>query len=306
MYWLLNIQSAENTTLKKLEVSYSRIHQIILETQTKYALEVALTLHKRGIKAPIFKGLAYELGKIGGEAIFNDIDFIISDKNLNETRATLGELGYSQNIVSHEGQVQLVSNDEISKFESLHYELFPFTKIVHSPGLESEISSIEQLGLTHPLVIEEGKTYIAVELDIHHNLSNGLDASEIIESTAPIASSNLILHQLDWETHVWFVAARLYHETMVLSSRKLRPLIDLGRIIENSNIDWKRIFHVSRKYALAPSLFYPLSWLADGFGINIPIDVLVALEHDRKNQELHDFGDFVPKALREEMLFRPL
>ena len=149
--------------------------------------------------------------------------------------------------------------------------------------------------------------YLAVELDIHHALSNGINLDDVWKDVSIKALHGEVAEHVSWETHVWFIAARLYHEVMILGATKVRPLIELTRIIESHNIAWAKVLQVSAKYSLGPGIFYVLSFTRDMLGANIPAEVLKDLDEQRRETgRLHDFGDFILKALGETVLLRPV
>jgi len=199
----------------------------------------------------------------------------------------------------------LIADEDIQSFETTHYELFPFTRIVKTSKIDHLAPAINDLGLGHPFVVENSEVYVAIELDIHHNLSHGINAGAVLNCVCNTTLMGKPVPQLDWETHVWFVAARVYHEVMVLSSKKLRPLVDLGRTLSNCHLEWDRIIGYSNTYALSPSLYYPLCFLSELLPGTVPVRVLDILDADRERQGLHDFGDFIPKMLGQKVLLRP-
>lgn len=305
MPWVLEVLASSSQEAANAKLTYARIARCVLNAQMSNSALIASALRAHGINCPLFKGVAYAMSGYGCEAILNDIDMLVPGDSVQLSKAVLKELGFSQNIVSHDGSIQLVSDEAIATFESTHYELFPFTKIIRTPELDSQCDEIRDLGLTHPLIVEDESVYVAVEADVHHNLSHGIDAKAVLACTSPCSEEYAEISRLDWETHVWFVAARVYHETMVLGAKKLRPLVDLGRVLATKTVDWERVLDISEAYALSPSLYYPLCWLAEQIEGVIADEVLEKLDRDRAIQGLHDFGDFLPKILGEKVLLRP-
>lgn len=303
--WVLELVATRSTEAAALNHQYKELCGAVSALQRSSALGVMSELMGIGVPARAFKGVAYAASPHGGEAIANDVDILIPRLSVAPARSALERMGFSQHVVSHAGQIQLVADEAIKTFEATHYELFPFTKVIRAPQIDHLARGIDDLGLTHPFVVEDGQVYVAVELDIHHNLSHGIDASRVLDAVCDIEMDGHNLSQLDWETHIWFVAARVYHEVMVLSSRKLRPLVDIGRILSFATLDWKRVIEVSKDYALSPSLYYPLCWISEQLPGTVPEGILSTLDSDRAAQGLHDFGDFVPKMLGQKVLIRP-
>jgi hypothetical protein len=302
--WLLRLASNRSCELDALCQSYHTLREIAVAAQVKSAVEVMRGLRDSTLKSALMKGVVYSTTTEDG-GLFNDIDLTIPADQIADGKKLISTMGYSQNVVSHNGSIQLVPDEAIQKFESAHYELFPFTRIIRLEEADRFVPLLELLGITHPFVIEEKRAYLSIELDVHHNLSHGIDSNDYEQHVSWLDFDGEQISCLDWTTHVWFVAARIYHETMILNSSKLRPIVELGRMIRKYEIEWSRVLLISKKYALSPSLYYPLAWLSDSFNVSIPLDVLGDLDEDRKKSGLHDFGDFVPKILGESIVFRP-
>ena len=288
--------------------SYQNIAEAVLSFQSREWRSACSWLLENNVRNAVFKGLLYsqDLFNAGERSIANDIDILIRTEDRNIVKNLLHQVGFSQNIVSHEGSVQLISDDIVLQFEETHYELFPFTKLARLQDGALDLHSIRNLGITHPFVYDEENILVAIELDVHHALSNGIDSGDIWVDTVTSLVQGLEVEHLGWETQVWFIAARLYHEVMVLDSKKLRPLIELGRIIKQKQISWSRVLDVSEKYSLGPGIFYVLSFLNDSLDVPVPPTVLHRMERQcYDNGRLHDFGDFTMKGLGESVLLRP-
>ena len=306
--WILaNRESIGDESATLLLENFKKLASFVIEIQANGWSEVYQHLREAGVESSLLKGLLYA-GRFNcqNRVIFNDVDMMIGRSDIEQSKKILTSTGFSQNVISHDGRIQLIPNESILKFESTHYELFPFTKIVRASQLDLYQDTIRDFGFDHPFIIEDGNVYVAIELDIHHNLSNSMDPQEIIDSSKTGEVFGLSARYLDWETHIWFVSARVYHEVMILDSHKLRPLVEVGQIVSTQPIDWNKVLEVSKKYNLSAGLYYVFSFLCDSFSVNIPADTISSLNECRQNQgRLHDFGDFVAKAFDESVLIRP-
>ena len=294
--------------LERLSGGYQKLAQLALAVQVAEWRRVVRGLDAQSVRTATLKGILSTslLGPEDLRWIINDIDILIEPGSRVKAKSVLADLGYTQNAVSHDGDMILVSDNQIEHFESNHYELFPFTKLVAIDIPQEEISIISTLALRHPFVESDGKFFVAVEVDVHHALSHGIDQDDVWGGVFSGSLHGSEARQISWETMVWFLCARLYHEVMVLGDSKLRPLIELNELIHHHTLDWDAILFVSKKYRLSPSLFYVLSLLSDYSSVVVPMRVLRELDADRVSRgRLHDFGDFTLKALNSAVLFRP-
>lgn len=104
---------------------------------------------------------------------------------------------------------------------------------------------------------------------------------------------------------MWFLAARLYHETYQMNTPRLSMLGDLATILDKAadRIDWARLVAVTHKYGMQPGVFYVLGQLRNLFGGPVPEDVLTELSPSRSSSpSSHDWGDLLPKLSRRSVL----
>jgi hypothetical protein len=101
------------------------------------------------------------------------------------------------------------------------------------------------------------------------------------------------------EVLAWFLAARFYHEVMVLSERKAKLLGDLLKVIESRRIDWSIVRAAAETYSLAPGMFYVMRFLREVIDIDISKDIIAGFGDGgaREQRSYHDWGDFLPKLL---------
>jgi hypothetical protein len=168
------------------------------------------------------------------------------------------------------------------------------------------INYLKDFEIRHPFIIDNEKLFIAVELDVHHNLSKGIDQEDVWFTPTTHQIDSVSTLGLNPSTLAWFIPARFYHEVMILGAMKTRPLIDLSLLISKEEINWKHVALISEKYSLSASLFYVFSFLSDYGKVRIPNSFMLELSQQIKVQpNYHDFGDFLLKLLRKQILFRP-
>jgi hypothetical protein len=286
---------------------YSELAEKSLQIQNAAWLEISDSLSAACVRPAALKGIFFlnELYPPGERYICNDIDFLISPQHVDTTKAVLGSLGFSQQLISHDGVVIPVESDISARFEERHYELFPFTRVVRLPELQERIQCIETLGLKHPFVVEDGELYFALEVDVHHNLSTGLELPDI-ENTCNFVVDGRQSRAVSPTVLAWFLPARFYHEVMVQGARKGKLLADIVRLIARYHdvIDWEVVVAIADKYTLEPGLLYVFRFLKECCGAPIPDSMIARLQQSSERKTgYHDWGDFLPKLMNVRVFF---
>lgn len=268
--------------------------------------EVSFVLEEAKICPIVCKGF-HLLNTVYNEKskyLINDIDILIKKDQSTIVKKIMNNIGYSQNILNtNESTIIFVENFTISEFEKKHYELFPFTKIIEVPQLKSYIDFIEKYLKGHPFIIENDKIYFAIEFDIHHNLSHGIDVEDILKDDNKFKVNHTDSNALSYDTLAWFLPARLYHEVMVFNKMKLKMLSDLAGIVTSESLNYDFILEISDKYSLQPSLLYVYNYLHYIIGIPIPKNFLDYLNKKKDiKSSYRDWGDFVPKILNTRII----
>jgi hypothetical protein len=289
---------------KSIQVELEARYQIncnyirYLHTEFK-AILPDLNYRLRGLKA--LKGVQLGLA-VYPEKFFRemrDIDLLIYAEDVSVVKQILREHGYVQGVLEREScQVTPLASEVIQQAEATHYELVHFQKLlpVHDFGFEERPE--QRSGRAPRFFKYRGETYCVISFDIHHNLSPDIQVNDIWKRFEPFKLDTESINGQSYEDLLWFLAARLYHETMLYNYPRLVLLQDMNAILfkSASNIDWDYIVSVAEKYDLQPSLFYTFSHLKNTFGRNIPEIVLRRLSPERANVlRYHEWGDFLPK-----------
>lgn len=307
MPWCLALLNIVDESSKE-SVYYKKLTSLVITSQLNAWKNAHIALNDAGVDNILFKGLLFSQCILDSKdcSIFNDVDILIKPSEIETAKNVLRQVGFSQNFVSHNGEISLIPDVFIDDFESTHYELFPFTALYEVTDAQQQINHLKNFKIQHPFIIENKKLFIAVEIDVHHNLSKGLDQEDVWFSPTNHEIDNISTLGLNPSTLAWFIPARFYHEVMILGSFKARPLIDLQRLILKEEVNWKHVALISEKYSFAASLFYVFSFLADYGKVIIPDSFMAELAQQMKLQpNYHDFGDFLLKLLGENILFRP-
>lgn len=152
---------------------------------------------------------------------------------------------------------------------------------------------------------ERGILTIPVFVDVHVNLSGGMDLTDVWRG----AQREQVLGRLT-RVHsptgmLWFIAARLYHEAFQFNTLKLHMFGDAHAILQRraADIDWVDLVTVAKKYGMSPALFFVLSQLKKLAAADVPRPVLDFLKPDPRGfPSEHDWGDVMPKLMNIPVL----
>lgn len=254
----------------------------------------------------ILKGL-YFLSELYDEEyryMMNDVDVIVKPREIRRTKEALERASFTQAIISNDGVLQPVSSGVIEEFEAKHYELFPFTRVVDAPHLAHYADTIVQSGIRHPFIVENGKVFVVVEIDIHHNLSNGFSLEDVWSQPTVFGRESLD-RALGGTVYEWFLPARFYHEVSVLAESKAKLLADLIVLMKKKEPEFYTAIAMAEKYSMEPSLFYVYRFLKEWVGLPVPVEAIERLYVGSKSKVAYrDFGDFLPKLTRTSVNYR--
>jgi len=288
--------------------SYTQVADILLGIQHQCWREVDIAMADARVPVLVLKGLFLTSHVYPPTAVYigADIDLLVRPVCISKVKGVMMRCGYSQRLSLLDGVPRLLSDELIDQMEAGHYELAPFTRVVEAPQLTPLAEFIKEHRPGFPFLFEDGRPYVAVVVDLHHNLSHGIDEMEAWRSPVPFHVSGRRAMAPSPETLVWFLAARLYHEVMVHSVRKIKLAADLTALLGRVTVDWQTVLQVADRYHLEPGLHYVLSFLSVCCGVAVPGEVLRALAMTaHREPSCHDWGDFIPKLVRRQPTFVP-
>ncbi len=277
--------------------AYRDVARAVYVGQVECFSSALRALSSRGVVGAGLKGVAFLSDVYRGEAyyVMNDVDILVRLDQVETARAALSDCGLSQEFVSNDGIIEVVSPEVKASFETGHYELFPFTKIVELPNLEQHHTFIREHLPGHPFVWEGDRLFLACEVDLHHGLSGGIEEEDIWHGTRRIRIGDQDVMVVGNDVLAWFLAARFYHETMVLAKRSGKLLCDLAFLLSRTVIDYQYVLSIAHKYQITASLYYVYRFLREWAGLPIPAEFVAALAETQGPLAYHDWGDFIPK-----------
>lgn len=288
--------------------TYHRVAEVVFALQWRSWTDVAGALAAAGVDCLALKGVQLQAALYPATCrhLANDVDVLVRPEALALTGDVLRELGYARTSRIGDRYIA-VDQSTIDDFERDHYELFPFTKLVPASwpgGIGND--DLVALGITHPTLVDGDELYVAVELDVHHNLAPGLDLDDVWHRPMEFTIGGRLHRGVSVDVLAWFLPARFYHEVMVSGRRSGKALADLALLFASEPIDMAVVLRCAERYALAPSLFYVYAFLDEVGAVDLGPAVLDALaDLLGRHRSRHDWGDFVPKLLGQRVTFRP-
>lgn len=232
-----------------------------------------------------------------------DLDIVVHPADALKARRVLFDLGYSHGIWNPgNNKFKRMWPRVDREYIASHHELPSVTKTleVPSPLLTQEIPESWRKKHIKCFVDADRTMTIPVFVDLHVNLSTGLDLADVWWN----AQRELVLGRLvrvqSATTMLWFIAARLYHEAFEYGTIKLNMFGDLDAVMRTraNQIAWEQILRVAQTYSMQAPLYYVFSQLRALAAAPIPVDVLEALRPQPSQVPVtNDWGDIVPKLL---------
>lgn len=270
---------------------------------------VVRLLGSQGIGIALLKGGDLDLSVYGTEVprSMSDLDFLVRPMDLPSVEVALATAGFRQGVFDRENlSTRTVAEDVKQEVEAGKAELVEFGKIVLLPELSSlreEIGSQFGPASHHRMVVLGRDVYVYVALDVHVNLAEGFALEDAWRGMREVSlPDGATLLGQSFTDMVWFLAARLYHETLLDGRATVRAFVDIVAVLNRyaDRIDWGRLLEIGNKYKLQPSLFFVLWHVNELLGPVAPDWLLKALDpRGPTSDRSHDWGDFVPKMLGE-------
>lgn len=266
-------------------------------------------LRTQEIEIALLKGGDLDLS-IYGAALprsMSDLDILVRPVEVAAVEAALAAAGFQQGIFDRKSlTIRTISEEVKHEAEAGKAELVEYGKAVRLRDIASfrtEILRYFGPESHHRMVALDRDVYVFVALDVHVNLAEGFEVEDawhqMREITLPGGTPTLGQALTDL---VWFLAVRLYHETLLDNRPTLRAFVDIAAVLEKfaAEIDWSYLLFIAKKYKLQPSLYFVLWHVNEVLGDVVPAATLKELDPlGSTSDRSHDWGDFVPKMLGE-------
>ncbi|AJC82539.1 hypothetical protein IE4803_PB00500 (plasmid) [Rhizobium etli bv. phaseoli str. IE4803] len=232
-----------------------------------------------------------------------DLDIMVKPADAQRVQRLMFDLGYRHGIFDpsngnwHPERKEL--DDETFR-ESYSLPVFVRIESVESPFPGPAVP--RQLRYRHVkgYIDSAKKLHMPIFIDMHVNLSVGIDVEDIWSGVRLANGLGRILQVQSATGAVWFLSARLYHEAFLYNSLRLLMFGDLHAVLhkEMANISWAEVAAIGYKYEMRPALYFVLTQMKRICGIDIPSEFLELIRPDQTEVPLqHDWGDVLPKLL---------
>jgi hypothetical protein len=245
-----------------------------------------------------------------------DIDLIVRPADAPRVQQLLFELGYEHGIWDSDAATFTRTSVRLTAQRvAASIEIPPFTKLVRTPSpfRQADVPAHWRRQHVKCAIARDGTLTIPIFVDVHTNLSEGLDVDDVWHGRELHAIGGRPVWVQSPTAMVWFIAARVYLEAFVYNTLKLSMLGDLHTVLHKAGtrVDWAELSAVAYKYGMRPALFYVLAQVRTLTSCDVPLAVLALLRPDHREIPLaNDFGDVLPKLLSHPLVtpfesFRP-
>lgn len=253
----------------------------------------------------LIKGSA--LGPLYYPSVFlrpmQDLDIMVHPQEALRARHVLFELGYSHGVWNPgDNQFRRMWQYVDDAYLRSHHELPSVTRLlrVPSPLPVDHIPRSWRQKHIKCAVDEQGVMTVPVFIDLHVNLSMGIELADVWWGARHEAIFGRLVRVQSPTTMLWFLAARLYHEAFEYGTIKLNMLGDLDAVLRTrrAEIDWDHLLQIATRYAMQSPLYYVLARAHEIAGLVVRPEVLERLRpKPSEAPATNDWGDILPKLL---------
>jgi len=237
-----------------------------------------------------------------------DMDLMIHPNDARLAQSTMFDIGYQHGLWNPGTNILEREDYKITPESLEHYHELPsLTKCVRikSPLPKVKVPWVWRRKFIKCFIDEEGILTMPVFVDIHVNLSEGIDILDVWRGVEREDVLGKLVKVHSPTGLLWFIASRLYHEAFQYSTLKLIMFGDLHTILHErgKDIDWISLVQIAKKYGMNPGLYYVFAQLKSLTGVEIPEPVIKFLRpNPRGIPSQHDWGDLMPKLLSVPVL----
>lgn len=284
----------------------SRVIGVGMKALYKHIAPVVQALTDAGVAVMILKGADLALTTYPPHVprMMHDIDLLIKPVDADKTRAIFRDHGFVQGDFDR-NRLEIVPYNDKQKesLEADHYELAPFRKLLRLPSLDAYAATIDKyVPVFFALSVSQQQVFFAVKCDIHLYISRKMAPDDLWYKPRHIQlPSGLSTFAQSPADLLWFLASRVYYETMATGTVRLIQFIDVLSVAKTfrGEIDWERIQYIAGRYNLHASLFYVFSRVNDFLDEAVPCEVIDFCNPARAGVPQHkNLGDFTSSLFR--------
>jgi hypothetical protein len=226
----------------------------------------------------------------GSPSAMNDVDLLVRRDEIGRARTALLGLGFRQAYFD-ETRGALVDADiaDIAEVERVHYELYPFRRILPIDFESGIAAELRTSPAKQPLLFDDdGGAWFIDEIDLHHSVALDVDPQPLFaRARASVVPGALALDAAD---QLWLITSRCYNEVALHGKRSLRDFAYMLGMLRHESIDWDRVLAVACEYEMRPALYYYLRF-ADSLFSNPVVDPAIWSRLDpRQGSRARDWG----------------
>ena len=285
--------------LKRLFLKVEELYSAVGVGQRKAADEFAAAMIRGDRISPILKSheTSDRFGLPLEREMHYDVDFLIHWEDYEEAyRILTEEMGFVQGEF-RDGKIVEVKDPRTEETSQQHYEWWPFLKC--GPSIDFDIDSSAILHKSWPFApgeVTNSTVRTFTSVDLHYGIDPEIPSSAAWKRVVEYLPCR---YGLSASLLLWFICARLYHETTVHAGQKFRPLGQVIDIVARGDVEWEDVSGLCAEHKTEPATYYVLRAVEDLCGVSPPQGWLKDLEVRFVGQgHLRDFGPLWSALLR--------
>jgi hypothetical protein len=288
----------------------TRFSNLSYETLLKSSSILLRKISDYGIPCALLKGVFLQPLLYPKEVprMMDDVDVLITPNNLK----IVSDICLSSNFL--QGNVN-IDTGIITEFDKIaakklletHYQIPSYFEVI-----EVDISNYDKAALTSfwprgNITFAGRRALIYTFIDVHFNVGPNIAIDDLWTENQKENTQigHCGLGGLPLEFNIWFLANRLYMETLYFRKPAVRLFIDVIGLIyaHEKKIDWDEVMRIGRKYNSDASLFYVLRFIANIAPTIVPEYLCQTfLSIDNFQNLRNDLGDVLPTIFQRAPL----
>jgi hypothetical protein len=264
----------------------------------------------RNIDYVLMKGIALSVLAYPDPLLrpMQDIDVMVRAKDVWRAQKALYQAGYRHGVFNpQDGRFTHLFRTITSRSLQFKHALHSLTKVIvrPTPVPPEQIPYSWRKRQIKSFSNADGTILLPIFLDVHFNLSVGLDVADVWRGVAERSVLGHLVPVQSPTTILWFTCARLYSEAFQHCTLKLQMFGDVDALLRRfqNEIDWAELLLIGNKYELTPALFYVLEQARRLLGSPVPERVTSLLKPNSLGIPLaNDWGDVIPRLLSRSVI----
>jgi hypothetical protein len=255
--------------------------------QREALAEAVAGLEGSGIEALVFKGADVHMRCFGDRALggLADVDVLVRGDAVEAAREVLLALGYRHGRFDPgTRRMEWIGLDRAQALERGHHELVPLMRVEPVEVTPDEAALFSRWRPRVPIWRDAATWSVWIAVDVHHGVAVNVPGERFFDAATP-ARVGRCMAPADLLS---LTASRYYVEVATTAKRSLRDLAYLVAL-GGCAPDWDRVMAANEELGLGASLFYPLAFLQQGLGVEVPSSVLHACS-PRRTTRMLDWG----------------